>query len=102
MKKISIQFLIALFILAGINNLQARQTPAKPVKSTQTKKTVIKKKGKPAKKAGSVWVCDGTNGYWHHKRKGCPVLAKCKGKILQLPMQDAINTFRTKICKKCY
>lgn len=86
--------------MAGISVLCAQQTPKKtPTTKSTTKKPVTKKKAS-AKKTGKVFICDG--GYFFHSHSACAVLKKCKGKVLNIPKQQAAGQFSCKQCKKCY
>jgi len=98
--KISVGFLFALFLFGGIE-LRA-QTQTSPKKQTTAKKPAAKKKGKATKKAGSVFICDGTNGYTYHSRKTCKDLVKCKGRILEMTQQEATGNYGRKVCKNCH
>jgi hypothetical protein len=91
--------IFALVLATGSLAAQTKTTTKAPAKSP-AKKTAVKKK--PAAKAGKVFICDGTNGYTFHSRKTCADLAKCKGRVLDMTKQDAINNWGRKQCKNCY
>ena len=86
---------------------QAQTAPAKKAAATKTKTTVkatpktSSKKG-GAKKAGTVFICDGAGGYTYHSRRTCADLNKCKGRVLDMSKQDAINNWGRKQCKNCF
>jgi len=85
----------------GIPVLYAQQTPKKtPTTKNAAKKAVTKKKTS-VKKEGNVFICD-VGGYFYHSRTSCEVLKKCKGKVLNIPKQQASGQFSCKQCKKCY
>jgi len=90
---------LMLVLFAGAT-AHAQTAPKKTTApKTTTKKPVVKKK--PVK-AGKVFICDGSGGYHFHSRKTCAVLAKCKGRVLDMTKQEAINNWSRKQCKSCY
>ncbi len=96
-KKIfSVVFFALLLVAATSATMFAQQTPKK---SSTTKKPVVKKKA--TKKGGGVFICDGATGYTYHSRKSCATLAKCKGRVLQMTKQEAIDNYGRKVCKNC-
>ena len=94
-------FTILLFtFMTGILVLDAQQTPKKtPITKTPAKKIIAKKKS-IAKKTGNVFISDG--GYFYHSNANCAVFKKCKGRILNIPKQQASGQYSCKPCKKCY
>ncbi len=99
------RILTALFftflLISGTSELNA-QTPKKTSTTKSTAKKPVAKKKVAVKKTGNVFICDGVGGYNFHRRKSCAVLIKCKGRILNIPKQDATGQFHCKQCKKCY
>ena len=97
-------FFTFLFI-AGASDLNA-QTPkkAKTTKSkttkTTSKKAVAKTPKAATKTSSDVIICDG--GYFFHRRNSCEILKKCKGRILTVTKQNAMDQYSCKQCKKCY
>src|ERR1700752_945741 len=92
-----------LFLLCGINCIQAQQAPtkAKTTKAAPAKSASAKKPTKTSKKPAMVFMCEGTNGYTYHSRRTCAKLAKCNGKITELSKADAVNGFGKEPCKNC-
>jgi len=105
-KRIFTATVLAFLFLTGTLGLNAQQAPKKtPAKTSSTKTTAKKpvaKKKAVAKKSGNVFICDGVGGYFYHSRASCEILKKCKGKILNVPLQQAKGQFNCKPCKKCY
>jgi len=103
-KRILTSLFFTLMLFAGTKffaqTAVKKTTPTKTTTKPVTKKTVTRKK--PATKAGKVYICDGSGGYHFHSRKTCAVLAKCKGRVLDMTKREAMSDWSRKQCKSCY
>ena len=105
MRKIFFASLVLVFTV-GASVLHAQQTPKKAsapkVAPKKAAKPGVVKKKKITKKAGEVFIWDGS--YFYHSNSKCPDLIKSnKGnrKIFSVPIYQAKGQFSAKACRTC-
>ena len=48
-----------------------------------------------------VYVCDSKTSYTYHSRKDCVGLDDCANDIIRVAVDDAVNQYKRKPCRKC-